>query len=130
MKRQIQVEFLLQTFLYKFSKLPNVHYFFFKSLLSLVYGCSVRCRYSFAHFCHDSTVRHFYPPTHKRQFDAKRGSLSMDAAPYNGKMKLKTPEKSFFVYTLCLYSISFQKYVHKKMIYSYRLKTFLGLYDT
>ena len=37
---------------------------------------------SFAHFYHDSNVRHFYPHTHKRQFDVKRGSLSMDAAPY------------------------------------------------
>ena len=36
---------------------------------------------SFAHFCHDSNVRHFYPHTHKRQPDVKRGSLSMDAAP-------------------------------------------------
>ena len=36
---------------------------------------------SFAHFCHDSNVRQFYPHTHKRQFDVKRGSLSMDPAP-------------------------------------------------
>ena len=37
---------------------------------------------SFAHFCHDPNVRHFYPHTHKREFDVKRGSLSIDAAPY------------------------------------------------
>ena len=36
---------------------------------------------SFAHFYHDSNVRHFYPQTDKRQFDVKRGSLRMDAAP-------------------------------------------------
>ena len=31
----------------------------------------------------DSNVRHFYPHTHKREFDVKRGSLNMDAAPYH-----------------------------------------------
>ena len=30
--------------------------------------------HSFAHFCHDSNVRHFYPQNHKFQFDIKRGS--------------------------------------------------------
>ena len=37
--------------------------------------------YSFANFCHDSNVRYFYPHNHKRQFDIKRGSLSMQVAP-------------------------------------------------
>ena len=38
---------------------------------------------SSAHFCHDSNVRHFYPHFHKREFDVKHGSLSMDAASYS-----------------------------------------------
>ena len=36
---------------------------------------------SFAHFCHDSNVRHFYPHNPKCQFDVKRGSLGMQVTP-------------------------------------------------
>ena len=34
-----------------------------------------------------TNVRHFYPHTHKCQFDVKHGSLSMDAAPNSHKEK-------------------------------------------
>ena len=36
--------------------------------------------HSFAHFCHDPKVRHFYPHSHECQFDVKRGNLSMQVA--------------------------------------------------
>ena len=51
-------------------------------MFELLHICHCILKISFAHFCHDSNVRHFYPHTHKRQFDVKRGSFSMDAAPY------------------------------------------------
>ena len=46
-------------------------FYFVFEILQIVFW-----KYSFAHFCHDSNVSHFYPHTQKRQVDVKRGSLS------------------------------------------------------
>ena len=47
---------------------------------------------SFCHSCRKSNVRHFYPHTHKHQFDVKHDSfLSMDAAPKHEKFFVDAP---------------------------------------
>ena len=55
--------------------------FLFLQRLNLVPRSYIISDFSFAHFCHDSNVTHFYPRNNKCQFDIKRGSLSMQAAP-------------------------------------------------
>ena len=69
-------------------------FFLFLQRLNLVPRSYIILDFSFAHFCHDSNVTHFYPRNHKCQFDIKCGSLSMQAAPKISYLQISCDETS------------------------------------
>ena len=69
-------------------------FFLFLQRLNLVPRSYIILDFSFAHFCHNSNVTHFYPRNHKCQFDIKCGSLSMQAAPKISYLQISCDETS------------------------------------